>query len=49
MAKMLSTIAAKIPGVAADQPLRQRRHGGHDEEAKPQAIKHQSNPQKMRE
>ena len=34
------------PGVAADQPLRQRRHGSHDEEAKPQAIKHQSNPPK---
>ena len=34
------------PGVTADQPLRQRRNGSHDEEAKPQAIKHQSNPPK---
>ncbi|MNX32533.1 hypothetical protein D3C86_627410 [compost metagenome] len=36
----------KDPGVAADQPLRQRRYGCHDEEAKPQAIEHQSNPPK---
>mgnify|MGYP000467465970 CR=1 FL=1 len=32
----------------ADQPLRQRRHGCHDEEAKPQAIKHRSSPVEWR-
>ncbi|MCY1179323.1 hypothetical protein D9M73_197170 [compost metagenome] len=36
----------EYPGVATNQPLRQRRNGCHDEEAKPQAIEHQSNPPK---